>query len=74
MTMTDRHEVRCVLLNYVYMENPEGQSLTSMAVCAGRTVIVTTDRREHRFRTLRLLRIWHLEQLSDRRDGPAGRT
>ena len=25
-------------LDYVYMENPEGESLTSMTVCVGRTI------------------------------------
>ena len=32
-------------LDYVYMENPEGESLTSMTVCAGWTVTGTTVRR-----------------------------
>ena len=32
-------------LNYVYTENPEGEFVTSMTVCAGRTVIGTAVRR-----------------------------
>ena len=57
-------------LNYVYMENPEGESLTSMMVCAGRTVTGTTACR----RTLER----NMETLSrgvfDRHDGYAGLT
>ena len=32
-------------LDYAYKENPEGESLTSMTVCAGRTITGTTVRR-----------------------------
>ena len=31
-------------LDFVYMENPEGESLTSMTICVGRTVTSTTVR------------------------------
>ena len=57
-------------LNYIYMENPEGESLTSMIVCAGQTVTGTRVRR----RTLER----NMETLSrgvfDRHDGYAGWT
>ena len=36
-------------LDYVYMENPEGESLTSMTACAGRTVVGITVRRTRPF-------------------------
>ena len=57
-------------LDYVYMENPEGLSLTSMMVCVGRTITGTTVRR----RTLGK-NMWTLRRgVSDRYDVHAGRT
>ena len=52
------------------MENPEGESLTSMTVCAGRTVTGTTVRRKALAKKMETLR----RGVSDRYDGHAGRT
>ena len=68
--MTDRQEVRRVLLNYVYMENPEGESLTSMTVCAGRTVTSMTVRRRTLEKKIETLK----RGVSNRHDGHAERT
>ena len=57
-------------LDYVYMENTEGESLTSMIVCAGRTVTGTTVRR----RTLGKNMETFTRGVSDRHDSHAGRT
>ena len=54
-------------LGYVYIENPEGESLTRMTVCAGRTVTGTTVRR----RTLGKNMETFMRGVSDRH---AGRT
>ena len=57
-------------IDYVYIENPEGESLTSMTVCAGRTITGTTVCRrtfEKKMETLR-------GGVSDRHDGRAGWT
>ena len=52
------------------MENPEGESLTSMTVCVGRTVTGTMGCR----RTLGRNMETHRRRVSDRHDGHAGRT
>ena len=57
-------------LDYVYIENPEGESLTSMTVCAGRTVTGTMVRR----RTFGKNMETHRRGVSDRHDGHTGRT
>ena len=57
-------------LDYVYKENPEGESLTSMTVCAGRTVTGTTVRRRTLEKKMETLRTG----VSDGHDGHAGRT
>ena len=57
-------------LNYVYMENPEGESLTSMTVCAGRTVTSTTFRRRTLEKNMETLR----RGVSYRCDGHARQT
>ena len=57
-------------LDYVYMENPKGESLTSMMVCAGRTVTGTTVRRK----TLGQNMETHRRGVSDLHDGHEGRT
>ena len=57
-------------LDYVYMENPEGESLTSMTVCAGRVVADTTVRRRILEKNMETLR----RGVSNRHDGHAGRT
>ena len=56
-------------LNYVYTENPEGESLTSMTVCAGRTVIGTAVRHRTLERNMETLR----RGVSDCHDGHPGR-
>ena len=61
-------------LDYVYMENPEGESLTSMTVCAGWTITGTMVRRrcpsEDTLKKIETLR----RGVSDRHNGHAGRT
>ena len=57
-------------LDYVYMENPEGKSLTSMTVCEGRTVTGTIGR----CRTLGKNMETHRRGVSYRHDGHAGWT
>ena len=57
-------------LDYVYIENPEGESLTSMTVCAGLTVTCTTVHRRTLGKNLEAYR----RGVSDRNDGQAGRT
>ena len=57
-------------LAYVYRENPEGEFLTSMTVCAGRTVTGMTVRRRTLEKNMETLR----RGVSDRHDGHAGRT
>ena len=57
-------------LDYVYIENPEGESLTSMTVCAGRTITGTTVHRRTLEKNMETLR----GGVSDRHDGRAGRT
>ena len=57
-------------LDYVYIENTEGESLTSMTVCAERTVTGTTVRR----RTLGKNMETFMRGVSDRHDSHAGRT
>ena len=52
------------------MENPEGESLTSMTVCARQTVTGTTVRR----RTLCKNMETHMRGVSDRHEGHAGWT
>ena len=56
-------------LDYVYIENPEGESLTSMTVCVGRTVTGTTIRRRTLEKKMETLR----RGVSDSYDGHAGR-
>ena len=57
-------------LDYVYMENPEGLSLTSMMVCAGRTITGTTVRRRTLRKNMKTLK----RGVSDSHDGHAGQT
>ena len=57
-------------LDYVYIENPEGESLTSMMVCAGRTLTGTTVRRRTLKKKMETLR----RGVSDRHDGYVGHT
>ena len=57
-------------LNYVYMENPEGKSLTSMTVYAGRTVVIMTIRCGTLRKSMETLR----KGVSDRHNGYAGKT
>ena len=61
-------------LDYVYMENAEGESLTSMTVCEGRTVTGTTVRRrfssEDTWKKMETVR----RGVSDRHNGHAGWT
>ena len=52
------------------MENPEEESLTSMTVCAGRTVTSMTVRRRTLEKNMETLR----RGVSDRHNGHAGRT
>ena len=52
------------------MENPEGESLTSMTVCAGRTVTGTTVHRRTLERNMETLR----RGVSDRHNGHGGWT
>ena len=57
-------------LDYVYMENPEGESLTSMTVCAGRTVTGTTVHLRTLEKNMEILR----RGVSDHQNSYAGRT
>ena len=61
-------------LDYVYMENPEGESVTSMMECAGRSVTGTTVHRrcpsEDTWKKMETLR----RGVSDCHNGHAGRT
>ena len=57
-------------LDYVYMENPEGESLTSMTVCAGRTVTGTMVRRRTLRKNMKTLK----RGVSDSHDGCPGWT
>ena len=61
-------------LDFVYMENPEGESLTSMTVYTGRTVTGTTVRRrcpsEDTGNNMETFRRW----VSDHHTGHPGRT
>ena len=57
-------------LDYVYIENPEGESLSSMTACAGRTVTGTMVRRRTLEKKMETLR----RGVSDRYDGHVGRT
>ena len=61
-------------LDFVYMGNPEGESLTSMTICAGWTVTGTTVRRrcpsEDTWKKLETLK----NRVSDNQNGCAGRT
>ena len=64
------HGICRVLLDYLYMENHERESLTSMTVCAGRTVTGAMVRRRTLEKNMETLR----RGVSDRHDDHAGRT
>ena len=57
-------------LDYVYMENPEGESLTSMTVCVGQSVTGTMVRRRTLRKNMKTLK----RGVSDSHDGHAGQT
>ena len=58
-------------LNYVYRENPEGEFLTSIKVCAGRTVTGTTVRRRTLEKNMETLGEGSLTVMTVMQDGPS---
>ena len=58
-------------LNYVYTENPEGDFVTSMMVCAGRTVTGPMVRRRKLEKISRPLEEGCLTVMTVMQDGPS---